>query len=141
MARIFLDANVFLYAIGGEGPYREHCRALLSAVSSGQLEGVTSSEVLQEILHVRKRRLGAKDATLAVRSAAALVAEVLSVGAKDVLTACDLLDVHARLSARDALHVAVMKNSGVFRMVSVDADFDDVNEVKRLSPKEALRLR
>ena len=40
MASVFLDANVFLYAVGGEGPYRQPCRALLQAVGDGGLEAV-----------------------------------------------------------------------------------------------------
>lgn len=79
MARVFLDANIFLYATGGEGAHREPCRAVLLAVADGALEGVTSTEVLQEILHVRSRRLGLKDAGAAARAAASLVAEVLPV--------------------------------------------------------------
>ena len=141
MSRLFLDANVFLYALGGESPYREDCRAVLSAVAEGRVVGVTNTEVLQEVLHVRKRRLGANDATAAVRAAAALVAEVLPVGAEEMLTACDLLDRHGHLSARDALHVAVMRNAGISRLVSVDSDFDVVKEVERLKPKDALRVR
>lgn len=105
MSRLFIDANVFLYAIGGESPHREDCRAVLSAVADGHLEAVTNTEVLQEILHVRKRRLGARDAISAVRAAATLVTEVLAVGVADVFAACDLLEEHKQLSARDSLHL------------------------------------
>ena len=141
MARVFLDANIFLYAVGGDGPHRDSCRAVLAAVGEEIIEGVTSSEVLQEILHVRSRRLGLKDATSAVRAAAALVAAVLPVSHEDVLAACDLLDARPQLGARDALHVAVMVRAKILTIVSVDKDFDALKRVRRLGPKEALRLR
>ena len=141
MARLFLDANVFLYAIGGDGPHREPCRSLLAAVGEGALDAVTSSEVLQEILHVRSRRAGTTDATSAARAAAALVAEVLPVTRDDVLDACSLLDAHPELGARDALHAAVMKNARLGLLVSVDPDFDVIKSLKRLGPDEALSLR
>jgi predicted nucleic acid-binding protein len=140
MTRLFLDANVFLYAIGGEGPHRESCRAVLEAVGRGGLAGVTNSEVLQEILHVRARRISMKDATQAARSAAGIVAEVLPVTAQDVLSACSLLDSHPNLSARDALHVAVMQNSRIGLLVSVDRDFDSLKTIRRLEPSDALQL-
>jgi predicted nucleic acid-binding protein len=111
---------------------------VLSAVAAGQLDGVTSSEVLQEILHVRSRRLGNGDATRAARAASALVADVLPVTQADVLTACDLLDT-TRLTPRDAIHAAVMKNNGIRTLVSIDRDFDALKTIRRIGPKEALR--
>jgi predicted nucleic acid-binding protein len=140
MARVFLDTNVFLYAIGGEGLHRDPCRAVLAAVGQGVLDGVTNSEVLQEILHVRARRVDTKDATKAARAAAGMVADVLPVTREDVLDACRVLDAHPALGARDALHVAVMKNAHITLLVSVDRDFDSVGTLKRLDPADALRL-
>lgn len=138
MARLFLDSNVFLYALGAASPYREDCRAILSAVGAGQLDVVTSSEVLQELLHVRSRRLGVTDATSAVRQAAGMMSEVLPVTGTDLLEACTLLDRHPHLSVRDALHVAVMRAAGITRLVSVDRDFDSAPGMERLDPHQVL---
>jgi uncharacterized protein len=140
VAKLFLDANVFLYALGADSPHRGACRDVLDAVGKGKLDGITSSEVLQEILHVRSRRVNVTDAVSAVRAAAALVAEVLPVTNQDVLEACSLLESHSGLGARDALHAAVMKNSEVQMLVSVDRDFDVIPELKRLDPNGALVL-
>jgi len=62
VAKLFLDANVFLYAIGADSPHRAPCRDVLQVVGQGKLDGITSSEVLQEILHVRSRRVNVADA-------------------------------------------------------------------------------
>lgn len=138
-AKVFIDANVFLYATGEESPHRRHCRAVLAAVADGTIAGVTSSEVLQELLHVRSRRLGMLDAISAVRTASVLVNEVLAVGGDDLLAACDLLSKHPQLGARDAIHAAVMKNAGIGTIISVDKDFDKLAQLKRVNPKDALR--
>lgn len=140
MARLFLDANVFLYALGADSPHRATCRDVLQAVGQGNLDGITSTEVLQEILHVRSRRMSEADATSAVRAAAALVAEVLPVTSHDVIEACSLLEAHAGLGARDALHAAVMKSSQVHLLVSSDRDFDAIPDLKRIEPVQALAL-
>lgn len=140
MTPVFLDANIFLYAVGGEGPHRKPCRDLLKAAGDGALDTVTNTEVLQEILHVRARRAQLKDATAAVRAAAALVRAVLPVTLEDVLLACDVLERHHGLGARDALHAAVMKNASMHLMASLDKDFDVLTEVKRLDPSQALGL-
>lgn len=140
MARLFLDANVFLYALGADSPHRTPCRDVLQAVGQGKLDGITSSEVLQEILHVRSRRVNVADASIAVRAAANLVADVIPVTSHDVLEACRLLEAHASLGARDAVHAAVMKNSQVHVLVSVDRDFDVIVDLKRIEPVQALAL-
>jgi hypothetical protein len=56
------------------------------------IDGVTSTEVLQEILHVRAPGRGPGDAVAAVRSATALVSEVLPVTKDDVGRACERLE-------------------------------------------------
>lgn len=140
MSRIFVEANVFLYAVGAESPHRDACRSVLQAVGQGKLDGVTSSEVLQEILHVRSRRVNIQDATSAVRAAADLVVEVFPVTIRDVLEACRLLESHSGLGARDALHAAVMRNSQVHLLVSLDRDFDAIADLKRIEPSAALAL-
>jgi len=140
VTRLFLDANVFLYAVGADSAHRDACRSVLQAVGQGTLDGITSSEVLQEILHVRTRRVSVTDATSAVRAAAELVAEVLPVTNRDVLEACRLLETHSGLGARDALHAAVMKNSQVHVLVSLDRDFDAIADLKRIEPAAALAL-
>ena len=138
MVRAFLDTNVFLYAIGAESPHRGPCRDVLAAIGKGEIDAVTSSEVLQELLHLRTRRVSLHDGIQAARSAAAMVAEVLPVRGDDVLAACKILEKHPQMSARDALHVAVMKASRVHILISVDKDFDAVKDIKRVDPNDAI---
>lgn len=137
MGKVFLDANVFLYAIGADGPHREPCRQVLMAVGRGELDAVTSSEVLQEVLHVRSRRVDLKDGLQAVRTAASIVSEVLPVSGEDVLAACRLLERHGQMTARDALHVAVMKASHIHALISVDKGLDAIKDIRRVSPEDA----
>ena len=137
MARVFLDTNIFLYAIGADGPHKEPCRKVLLAVGNGELDAVTSSEVLQEVLHVRSRRVNSKDGLRATRAAAAMVAEVLPVTGEDVLAACRILERHPQIAARDALHVGVMKANKIHMLVSVDKDFDAIKDIKRIGPEDA----
>lgn len=138
MGRVFLDTNVFLYAIGGESPHRDSCRNLLAAVGKGDVDAVTSSEILQEVLHIRTRRVDLADGIQAARSAASMVAEVLAVTGNDVLAACKVLEKHPQISARDALHVAVMKANQLHTLISVDKDFDPIRDIKRVDPKDAI---
>jgi predicted nucleic acid-binding protein len=60
------------------------------------------------------------------------VDEVYGVELDDVLRAKDLLASSDGVSARDALHVAVMDRVGVRRIVSFDRGFDGVEGLERI---------
>lgn len=137
-ATIFLDTNVFLYAVGAADPQQEPCRRIIRAVAAGRLDAATSSEVVQEILHVLARR-GRADAVEVVRNALALFPDLLPVGAREMAEACDLLDAQPGLSVRDAVHAATMRSYEIDTIVSVDAHFDAIRGIRRLEPKAAAR--
>ena len=60
---IFVDTNVFILYVGREHPRRSQARAFLEGAAERGQRLVTSSEVLQEILHYyhRHRRALAMD--------------------------------------------------------------------------------
>jgi predicted nucleic acid-binding protein len=93
---------------------------------------VTSSEVFREILHryvAIDRRDAIEPAFEVMRQ---VVDEILAVDERDVFLAKDLLHAHPRLSARDALHAAVMRSREIGEIVSFDCGFDAVAGITRL---------
>nr|MBA2320667.1 type II toxin-antitoxin system VapC family toxin [Deltaproteobacteria bacterium] len=89
-------------------------------------------EVLQEILH-RYAAIDRRDMIQpAFDAVVGLVDEVLSVDVGDLDVAKAIVLGATRLSARDALHVAVMRRHGIERVMSFDADFDIVPGITRL---------
>ena len=130
---IFIDSNIPMYLVGAAHPNKDAARRVLElAINRGE-RLVTSAEVMQEILHryAALRRLDAiqpaLDALLGV------VDEVFPVEAEDVRRAKEVLLGLARLSSRDALHVAVMQRRGIVQVMSFDAGFDAVGWVQRLA--------
>ena len=55
---IVLDTTVLVYATGSDHPLREPCRRLVDAVANGVLTARTTVELIQELMHVRARRVG-----------------------------------------------------------------------------------
>lgn len=49
--KIFIDSNMPMYVAGAEHPNREPACRFLAQVQAGEVEGCTSTEVLQEILY------------------------------------------------------------------------------------------
>lgn len=130
---IFVDTNIPMYLVGEQHPNRTRIAGLLARLLLSGEQLVTDAEVYQEVLH-RYAALGRLEAaTFAFEYLDRLVSQVFSFGRDEVLQAKLVLDSAPRLSARDALHLAVMQRAGVNRILSFDRGFDAFPEVERLS--------
>jgi predicted nucleic acid-binding protein len=130
---ILVDSNIPMYLVGARHPHKLDAQRLLeSALSAGE-RLVTDAEVLQEICHrcaaINRREAiqPAFDAILGV------VDDVLPIGRADVEHAKDTLLRYQTLSARDAVHVAVMARHDIAQLMSFDSGFDAYPGIKRLA--------
>lgn len=131
--RVFIDSNIPMYVAGKEHPLRGPSTRFLARVRSGEVEGYTSTEVLQEILY---RYVGLRRPDLAAEVYdlfAGLCSVVLPVTIADTDRARDLVRAGTPASVRDLLHAAVMLNNEVTRIASVDEGFDHVPGIERLA--------
>ncbi len=130
----FLDTNIFLYAAGGDHPYRQPCQHILRRVAEGDLNGTTSSEVVQEVLYVLTRRGLRSQALSLARNILAVFPALLEVGAAEMEAACDLLESMPELPPRDAVHAATMLTHGITAIITADTHFDQLTQLKRIAP-------
>jgi uncharacterized protein len=136
---IFVDANIPMYLIGSDDRLRVQAQRALERLAGEHRPLVTSSEVLQELLH-RYVSSGHRDAIEpAFDVMRAIVDEVLPVEELDILTAKDLVHAHPKLSARDALHAATMRRREIAEILSFDRGFDAVTGITRLPAAELRR--
>lgn len=130
---ILVDSNVPMYLMGAEHPYKTRAQRVLERLVAAGERLVTDVEVLQEILH-RYTAIDRPDAIQpAFDAVLGVVDEVLPVVPADVEEAKRIVLGRYGLSARDALHLAVMAGHGVGRILSFDAGFDRYPDVERLS--------
>lgn len=129
---VLVDSNVPMYLIGAPHPHKADAQRLLEDLVSEGRRLVTDAEVLQEILH-RYRAIDRGEAIQpALDALLGVVDEVLAIDGADVLAARDVLLSRWSLSARDALHVAVMHRHGLRSILSFDRRFDAVPGLTRL---------
>ncbi len=123
---IFVDSNIPMYLVGGDHPNKLTARQLLErAVVDGETLA-TDVEVLQEILH-RYTAIDRRDAIDPAFEVLLGVVDVIHpIETDDVQRARRLVAANRRLSARDAIHVAVMQRRGIDRILTFDHGFDDV---------------
>jgi hypothetical protein len=129
---IFIDSNIPMYLIGAPHPHKTEAQLLLDRLIAAGERLVTNAEVLQEILH-RYTAIHKREAIgPALQVTLDIADDVFPIEQRDVLRAAEIVQNPAQLSARDAIHIAVMERHGVRSIFSFDADFDRWPGIKRI---------
>ena len=135
---IYIDTNVVLAAAGSrQDPSARACRVILSAIGNGQLEGVVSCEVLQELLHTADWRQARAAGLELTELASQLFPHARPISAATLTRACVLLRKNPRLGVRVAHHLAAMQEAGITEVIADDLDFGLVSGIRRLAPLDA----
>ena len=117
---IFVDTNIFMYAVGRPHPLRGPAREFFVESTQNRTPLCTSAEVLQELAHayLPVGRLQTLDAamSLIVRSRV----DVWPLEAEDVTLARQLHERHPALGARDLCHLASCRRRGVRELKTFD---------------------
>jgi uncharacterized protein len=130
---ILVDSNLPMYLVGAPHPHKADAQRLVERFISDRQRLVTDAEVLQEILHryvaINRRNAiqPAFDALLGI------VDQVFSVDQSAAERAKEIVLSYPKVSARDALHVAVMEAQDIEQILSFDTGFDGFPGIVRLS--------
>jgi uncharacterized protein len=130
---IFIDSNIPMYLVGGPHPHKADTQQLLERLISERQRLVSDAEVLQEILHryvaINRRNAiqSAFDALLGITDEIFAIDQSVAQRAKEIVVG------HRKLSARDAVHLAVMEHHKIEHLLSFDSGFDGFPGISRLS--------
>ena len=130
---ILVDSNIPMYLVGAPHPHKVDAQRLLEKLITDRQRLVTDAEVLQEILH-RYVAIDRRDAIQpAFDALLGVVDQVLAVDGVVVQRAKQIVLGYRQLSARDAVHLSVMEQNGIQRILSFDSGFDAFPRITRLS--------
>ena len=130
---ILIDSNIPMYLVGAPHRHKADAQRILERLVAEGRRLVTDAEVLQEILH-RYVAIDRRDAIQpAFDALQAVTDEVLPVDAAAVESAKEIVLGYRELSARDAIHLAVMQFNGIDQILSFDAGFDCYPGIMRIS--------
>ena len=121
---IFVDSNIPMYLIGAAHPHKAEAQVILERLIAAGQRLVTDTEVLQEILHLYTAIEKREAIGPAFQVMLDIVDEVFPIEKAEVLRAGEIAQNRALLSARDAVHIAVMEHRGIRSILSFDRDFD-----------------
>jgi uncharacterized protein len=135
---IYLDSNVFLYSVSLDPKVNKltaSSRAVIRAMTRGELEAATSALTWDEVFWVLKKKLGREIAADEGKKFLGLAnLQILKVSEITIRKAQEIAE-RCGIDPRDAIHAATCIENGIGEIVSDDPDFDRVGrQLKRLGP-------
>lgn len=156
IARIFIDANIFIYHFGGQS---DECRNLLARCARRELVGHTSTFVLAEVLHrlmiaeaIEKGLTPGKNAVQKLSEKPELVKQlerynenikrigqmniVISSLTESIIATSEAIRKEFGLLTNDSLIVATMRELDISNLISADKGFARVPAIRLYSPSD-----
>jgi predicted nucleic acid-binding protein len=152
---IFVDTNIFVYALSKKHRHKHKCGELLSKINEGEVIGFTSSTVINELFHTIligeiKRKYEVNDVIHFIKEHPDVISEcsfaydvlddifdssvVILPLTLEVLKYSKTLSKKHNLLFSDAIHAASCKIFGIKHIATNDGDFDRVDFLKTWRP-------
>jgi uncharacterized protein len=136
----FLDANVFIYAYykpkkqltQKEKQMKEHAKNIITNVSQGKEEVLTSVVHVSEIVNILKHGMPQDQLTVIIRGLFMLDNVTINDVTREAYFAATELGDDLKLEANDALAVDIMKTNDICEIYSFDEHFDKIEGITRL---------
>ncbi|MHB1493594.1 MAG: type II toxin-antitoxin system VapC family toxin [Thermoplasmataceae archaeon] len=130
---IYIDSNVFIYAVLNTEFIGNEARSILSQVQKGQIKASTSALTFDELIWIIKKERSRNDSLLAGEAFLNMSGLKLVEVNTNVLAGAIAIMKKYSLDPRDSIHAASAIIEKAEVMISEDKDFDKIREIKRRS--------
>ena len=120
---IFVDTNVFMYAVGRSHPLQDAAQDFFAEAADSHLRLFTSAEVLQQLMHAYEATRRMDTFAVAMELIDRTTTEVWPLEREDIDLARQLYLQYPELSARDLCHLASCRRRGISRIKTFDQAF------------------
>jgi len=128
----YLDANVFIYAAVSSDERAAAAKKILAKAASGELAAATSCLTWDEVVWAIGKVAAKDEAAEEGRNILTFPGiRLLNVDSNIVARAQKMVEAYG-LDPRDAIHAACALENGISELISDDAHFDKVKELKRI---------
>jgi predicted nucleic acid-binding protein len=152
---VFIDTNIFIYAIAKKHRYKHICEGLLSKINDGEIIGFTSSTAINELFHTVlvgevKKKYGGNDIVHFIKEHPNVISEcsvaysvlddvfnsrmVIMPLTLEVLKYSKTFSKKYNLLFSDAIHAASCNLFNVKNIATNDNDFERVDFLKIWRP-------
>lgn len=130
----YIDSNVFIYPVIYQTEAQQKAKKakeILHKIENGELSAYTSTLTWDEVVWVVSRVMDRNDGIAQGRKLLGFPNLKFINADENVLTQAQTLINKYKLSPRDSIHVASALVRNIKAVISDDADFDQVQEIKR----------
>jgi predicted nucleic acid-binding protein len=130
----YIDSNVFIYPVIYQTEAQQKAKKakeILHKIENGELSAYTSTLTWDEVVWVVSRVMDRNDGIAQGRKLLGFPNLKFINADESVLTQAQTLIDKYKLSPRDSIHVASALVRNIKTIISDDADFDQVQEIKR----------
>lgn len=130
--KVYLDTNIFIYALEGAEPWAAILREVFSSLEAGEWQAVSSNLSVAECL-IQPFALSREDLVRIYRAALSQSTHLTMVPLhEEILVSAARLRAQHKFKLPDALHIATALDQGCTAMLTNDAGFRKMPEVKCL---------
>jgi predicted nucleic acid-binding protein len=133
----YLDSSTLIHAIDKSAEYHNQCLNILTKAARGQINTATSLETLEETLFILSKLTTTTTAIRATRDFLRMKKIRKCEMHSTVLEkALEIIETTPLKRPKDAINVATMLENQILTIISEDKDYDKVNLIQRIHPKD-----
>lgn len=133
----FLNSSTLIHAIDRDAEYQKECLNVINRAAKGSIKAATSLETLEETLFILSKLTSVEVAIRAVRDYLKLgKIEKHEMRRITFENAIEIMEVTPLRRPKDAINVATMLEHGITKIISEDTDYDEIDIVERVHPKD-----
>lgn len=139
MNSLYLDTNVFIYLSDKESPFYHDCLKLITYCHKNQIPLLTSTETIQEIIHLAKNTKQLEKGIKVAQKTLQLVSEILAITKTTIEIYLVNISKYPTATSRDVIHAAVCQENRIDKLISFDRDFKRFKELSTFTPLSILK--
>ena len=132
----FLDSTTLIHAIDKESEYQKECLNIIDKAARGLINAATSLETLEETLFILSKLTSPQIAIRVTRDYLKLrKIKKYEMRQTTFEHAIEIMDITPLKRPKDAINIATMLEHNITKIVSEDEDYDKIDLVERVHPK------
>lgn len=133
----FLDSTTLMHAIDKEAEYQKECLNTINKAAKGLINAATSLETLEETLFILSKLTSLQTAIRVTRDYLKLrKIKKYEMSQTTFEYSLKLLEITPLKRPKDAINMATMLEHNIRKIISEDEDYDKIDLVERVHPKE-----
>lgn len=133
----FLDSSTLIHAVDKDAEFQKECLNVIDKAAKGVITASTSLETLEETLFILSK-LVSQSTALRVTHDYLKMSKIRKYDVTSIVfeNALEIMEITPLNRPKDALNVATMLAHGISKIISEDKEYDKVNLIQRLHPKD-----